>query len=31
MIRKIKNNPEVDKLGVINKFEADFNLVIKYF
>ena len=28
MIQKIKYNPQVNKLRVINNFEADFNLVL---
>ena len=31
MIQKEKNNPRINRLRVLNKYEADFNLVFKLF
>ena len=31
MIRKEKNNPRINRLCVLNKYEADFNLVLQLF
>ena len=31
MIRKEINNPRINRLRVLNKYEADFNLVLKFF
>ena len=30
MIQKEPNNPKVNKLRIINKLEADYNVVLKY-
>ena len=31
MIEKEKNNPRINRLRVINKYEADYNLILKFF
>ena len=31
MIPKLQNNPKMNRLRVINKFEVDFNLMLKFF
>ena len=31
MIPKLQNNPQINRLRVINKFEVDFNLMLKLF
>ena len=31
MLPKLQNNPQINRLRVINKFQADFNLMLKFF